>query len=52
MSELIEGPSDGPKQSTISNPWNKYQHQHRKKGLTSSALALMYKEEKQKSPKP
>ena len=35
----------GPNRPSITNPWNLFQHANRQRGLTSTALAKMYKEQ-------
>ena len=40
----------GSKKPHQENPWNVFQHAHRGKGLDSTSLAMLYKEEKAKGP--
>ena len=42
--------SSSSDRSRITNPWNLFQHQNRKKGLTSSTLAVLYRDQKSKKP--
>ena len=46
-SEEIQG--DETDQTSIKNPWNLYQHRHRRLGLTSTTLSKMYRSEKSKT---
>ena len=48
--ERVSSSRASPKENDITNQWNRFQHEHRGKGLSSSTLAKMYKREKDKMP--
>ena len=38
----VRAPSQSPKEMAPANPWNKFQHEHRGKGLSKRTMAKMY----------